>query len=99
MAVSQVKSVLEEEITCPLCLGIFVDPKRLPCDHIYCKACLQNLASRNVTATIPCPECRKLAQLPDGDVSKLPSAFRVNRLVGAYQQLPELELEVDSRQN
>ena len=31
---------LQSEVTCPLCLDIFADPKRLPCDHVYCRGCL-----------------------------------------------------------
>ena len=32
MADGHVKEVLEKEITCPLCLEIFKDPKKLPCE-------------------------------------------------------------------
>ena len=57
----QVKQVLEKEITCPLCLDIYKEPKKLPCDHIYCKDCLKSLAEVTANATISCPECRSIA--------------------------------------
>ena len=57
----QVKQVLEKEITCPLCLDIYKEPKKLPCDHIYCKDCLKSLAEVTANATIFCPECRSIA--------------------------------------
>ena len=86
MAMGQVKSVLEQEITCALCLDIFKEPKKLPCNHVFCKGCLDMLARRNVTPAISCPECRRLAQLPNGVVKDLPKAFHVNRLIDAFQK-------------
>ena len=41
MANGQERSVLERDITCALCLGLFKEPKRLPCDHVYYKECLR----------------------------------------------------------
>ena len=88
---SQVRSVLEREITCALCLDIFQDPKKLTCDHVFCKGCLEHLAKRNVTTAISCPECRKLTELPNGVVKDLPTAFHMNRLIDAFQQVQERE--------
>ena len=91
MAVSQVRNVLMQEISCSLCLDVFNEPKKLPaCDHVFCKGCLEMLAKRNVTAAVSCPECRKVSKLPDGNVKDLPTAFRVNRLIDAFRQV-ELE--------
>ena len=87
MAEGQVKQVLEKEIICPLCLDIFKEPKKLPCDHVYCKECLKSLAEITANATISCPECRFLAQPLYNDVSNFPTAFRVNRLIQAYHQI------------
>ena len=49
---------LESEVTCPLCHDIFTEPKRLPCDHVYCRQCLRGLVFRSTTSSISCPECR-----------------------------------------
>ena len=88
MAVSQVRNVLMQEISCSLCLDVFNEPKKLPaCDHVFCKECLEMLAKRNVTAAVSCPECRKVSKLPDGNVKDLPTAFRVNRLIDAFKQV------------
>jgi uncharacterized protein YukE len=83
----QMKQVLEREATCSLCLDIFKEPKKLPCDHVYCKECLKGLALRSLNETISCPECRTPTQVPGNDVNNLPTAFRVNRFVGEYQQI------------
>ncbi|KAJ8372175.1 hypothetical protein AAFF_G00293920 [Aldrovandia affinis] len=34
-------SLLEEELSCPVCTEIFTDPVVLKCSHSFCKACLQ----------------------------------------------------------
>ena len=88
MAEAQVKQVLEKEVTCPLCLEIFKEPKKLPCDHVYCKQCLGNMAAvHNSSSVITCPECRTLSPIPSGDVNKFPTAFQVNRLTGAFRHI------------
>ena len=95
MAEGRVKEVLEKEVTCALCLDLFKDPKKLPCDHVYCKECLRGLALRSLNATISCPECRTLTQVPGNDVNSFPTAFRVNRLIEAFQQV-QVQAETDS---
>ena len=67
---------LQQEITCPLCLDTFEDPRVLPCQHAYCKSCLDHLATRGA---LSCPECRKVPLLAGGVVG-LPVAFQINRL-------------------
>ena len=95
MAVSQVKSVPEREITCSLCLGIFQEPKKLPCDHVFCKGCLEMraMARRIVTHAIVCPECWGVAHLPNGLVEDLPTDLHVKRLIDAFQEVRDREQE------
>ena len=95
MAEGQVKQMLEKEVTCALCLDLFKDPKKLPCDHVYCRECLRGLALRSLNATIFCPECRTLTQVPGNDVNNFPTAFRINRLIEAFQQV-QIRVETDS---
>lgn len=88
MAEGQVKEVLEKEIICPLCLDIFREPKKLPCDHVYCKECLRILVqSVRPNVLISCPECRSLTQPPGNDVNNFCTAFQINRLVDTYHQV------------
>jgi len=35
--------VMEEELTCPVCLELFADPLMLPCSHSMCKRCLDEM--------------------------------------------------------
>ena len=84
---SGVMKRLESEVTCPLCLDIFTEPKRLPCDHVYCRQCLRGLALRSITGSISCPECRTDTPVPPNfDVTQFATPHQVNRLVEMYQQ-------------
>ena len=82
MAAKEALEDLQQEVTCPLCLDTFDDPRVLSCQHTYCKKCLDSLVSRSRGATlcILCPECRKTTDASVGGVQSLPVAFKVNRL-------------------
>ena len=83
---------LEEEITCPLCLDVFDDPKILSCHHIYCRVpCLEGLARSGGSATISCPECRKVTHVPGNDVGRLPPAFQINRLKEVFTRMQSFQ--------
>lgn len=43
---------LKGELTCPVCLGVYQDPRQLPCQHVLCAvSCLSDLLKK--PATIP----------------------------------------------
>lgn len=75
------KQALEKEVTCPFCLNIFKEPKKLACDHVYCKNCLKVLA---VDGTISCPECHIVNYIPN--VNDFPNAFYISRQVEAFKE-------------
>lgn len=52
-------SILEEELTCPVCLDLYRDPHLLPCGHNFCLPCLRRLKSRSDRGRLRCPECRQ----------------------------------------
>ena len=94
MAEGLVRQV-EKEVTCALCLDLFKEPKKLPCDHVYCKGCLRCLALRSLSETISCPECHTPTQVPGNDVNNFLTAFQTNRLIEAFQQV-QVRVESDS---
>ncbi|XP_047454758.1 tripartite motif containing 35-28 [Mugil cephalus] len=49
---------LQQDLTCPVCQGIFRDPVLLPCTHSFCRECLQRSFQFNKT----CPVCREAFQ-------------------------------------
>ena len=84
---SNLMKKLEAEVTCPLCLDIFTEPKRLPCDHVYCRQCLRGLALRSITGSISCPECRTDTPVPPNfDVTQFATPHRVNRQIEMYKE-------------
>lgn len=51
--------VLQEELTCPVCLDLYRDPHLLPCGHNFCKTCLDHLKRQAERGRFRCPECRE----------------------------------------
>ncbi|CAG5929564.1 unnamed protein product [Menidia menidia] len=58
-AQSEQSSVLQEELTCPVCLDLYRDPHLLPCGHNFCKTCLDRLKRQAERGRFRCPECRE----------------------------------------
>ncbi|KAF3839320.1 hypothetical protein F7725_018037 [Dissostichus mawsoni] len=49
---------LRQDLTCPVCQGIFQDPLLLPCTHSFCRECLKN----SLKVNNKCPVCRTLIE-------------------------------------
>ena len=77
---------VEDQITCPICMEHFTDPRVLPCFHSYCLACLQRVPVDLVEGnySLPCPTCRSTCPVPDKGIASLPLSFVVNNLVEVY---------------
>ncbi|XP_048844666.1 zinc-binding protein A33-like [Brienomyrus brachyistius] len=54
-------SVLEEELTCPVCYEIYRDPVVLKCSHSFCKVCLQQYWEDKDSRE--CPVCRRRSSM------------------------------------
>lgn len=54
----QCLSYLEDvnDVTCPICLEIYDEPRKISCGHIFCKGCLANYDD---IVTPACPVCRQ----------------------------------------
>ena len=73
---------LEEQLTCPVCLDHYTNPKTLPCLHSFCQDCLEGLPldKKNETYYLSCPTCRHCTELPEEGAGAFPVAFHVNNL-------------------
>ena len=88
---------LEKDITCAVCCGHYQEAKLLPCNHYYCRACIESLAKRSRGRPFPCPECRRdVTTLPLGGVEQLQSAFFVERMKDVYQKMAKVEGKVEA---
>ncbi|KAJ8275483.1 hypothetical protein COCON_G00072350 [Conger conger] len=54
-------SLLEEDLSCPVCSEIFRDPVVLSCSHSFCKACLQQYWDQK--GSQECPVCRRRSSM------------------------------------
>ena len=77
---------LEEQLTCPVCLDHYTNPKTLPCLHSFCQDCLEGLPldKKNETYYLSCPTCRHCTELPEEGVGSFPVAFTLNNLKEMY---------------
>ena len=73
---------LEEQLTCPVCLDHYTNPKTLPCLHSFCQHCLEGLPlnKKNETYYLSCPTCRHHTKLPEEGAVAFPVAFTLNNI-------------------
>lgn len=51
--------MLQEDLTCPVCLEVYRNPQLLSCGHNFCKTCLDNVKQQGERGRFRCPECRE----------------------------------------
>ena len=62
---------VEEEVTCPVCEGLFVEPKTtISCLHTFCRKCIRMII--NNSDSRDCPVCKEHNALPQ-DYTKIPT--------------------------
>ena len=87
-----VQESLKLDLTCKICWELMHEPKTLPCTHVYCKQCLQKLASHSQatsdSAAPQCPECHQ--DIPNSNIDDLPTDFRIARLKGVYDTVLQI---------
>ena len=82
---------LEEQLTCPVCLDLYTNPKILPCHHSLYQECLEGLPQEREamgdTYYLSCPTCRQRTEVPREGVGAFPVAFTLNNLKEITQSL------------
>lgn len=80
---------LEEELTCPICCGLFEDPRVLLCSHSFCKKCLEGLLEGNrgpaYRTPFKCPTCRK--ETPHNGANSLQINYSLRSIVEKYGKI------------
>ena len=88
---------LEDQLTCPVCLDQFTDPRTLPCLHSFCTKCLQKLPLETdkvgITHPLSCPTCRTEAELPQQGVTGFHKAFHLNNLIEIHNLMKKVSGE------
>ena len=76
-----VVAAVELEISCPICLEDFEEPKCLPnCAHNVCQHCLEGML-RKKKDFVECPVCRIESAIPQGGIAAFPKNHLIVRLI------------------
>ncbi|UJR09045.1 hypothetical protein I4U23_013293 [Adineta vaga] len=75
-------ALVENVITCPICLKHFDEPRMLPCKHTFCLQCIQHMTSQN-NGLLECP--KKDGTTVEGhNINTLPSNQTVRDLIQLF---------------
>ena len=86
-------TAMNEALSCPVCYEYLDDPKILTCGHTFCKKCLGDIYRSELSRQLPCPMCRHVTPVPEGDISKLPTNITVKSLVEDLKSATQSDLE------
>ena len=91
MAESLAETIKTNFLNCAICLEVYHDPRALPCQHSFCRECLeQSIGSSADKCTLVCPVCRTEVKLSRKGIDELPVHFLVNSL----QETVDMEQKV-----
>ena len=91
MATSLAETITSNFLNCSICFETYRDPRGLPCQHGFCRECLEQcLGSSKDKRTLVCPICREEVKLTKEGVGKLPVHF----LVSSLQDTVNMETKV-----
>ncbi|KAK3090497.1 hypothetical protein FSP39_012314 [Pinctada imbricata] len=85
---------LDDELTCSICLEIFLDPVSLPCLHSFCNECIRGIPThrdyRSNNVAVTCPQCRTQVVLRNGTFDSLPKNFDLANIIAKFKQHRDL---------
>ena len=73
---------INAQLECSICLESFTNPKLLPCFHVFCAECLEQIIEKKYgdKSLFNCPKCRRNTDVPDRGIASLQSDFHVDHL-------------------
>ena len=92
MASSLAQTITTNFLNCAICFETYRDPRALPCQHSFCRECLEQcVRSSEDKCTLVCPTCRKVVKISKEGVKDLPVHF----LVSSLKDTVDMEQEVN----
>ena len=88
------KDLLLDDVTCQICWNIFIEPVRLPCDHVLCNPCFASCLEK---ANLECPMCRKRFSNWCRQATKNKSLIDEKLWTRIQKQFPDKVAEAQSR--
>ena len=86
--------VMESDLTCCVCLEIFVYPLMLPCAHNLCRRCVRGLTSDGAVNKFNCPKCRLEVQIDTRKgTSSLPRNLALDNLANLFRNKTRITTE------
>ncbi|CAM2705334.1 unnamed protein product, partial [Rotaria socialis] len=81
--VSNLTALVENVITCPICLKHFDQPRMLPCSHTFCFQCIQQMVTDN-HGVLECPK-RDGVKVEGNNIGELPLNETVRGLLQLFE--------------
>ena len=89
---------LNEQLTCPICLEHYTNPKLLHCFHVFCEKCLKPVAQQTPQGqVVECPNCRHLTSLTQEGVPGLQGAFLIHHLFDIQDILKKVNTPANNK--
>ncbi|XP_072013787.1 E3 ubiquitin-protein ligase TRIM56-like [Amphiura filiformis] len=100
MANSLAQTIKTNFLKCAICLDTFHDPRALPCQHGFCRKCLEQcVALSEEKQTLVCPTCREEVRISKDGVKDLPAHFLVSSLKDTVDMEEKAQIPVCSNCN
>lgn len=85
---------MESDLTCCVCLEIFVYPLMLPCTHNLCRKCVQGLMNDGTVSKFNCPKCRFEVQVErHKGINSLPRNLALDNLATLFRNKAKISTE------
>ena len=98
IVVSDLLKKLDQQLTCPVCLDRYTQPRTLPCLHSFCHDCLDSFPVKDngTNRFLACPACRQKVRLSKKGTNGLRSAFHINNLLDLRRVLEKASVSQES---
>ncbi len=90
VAMASLDRCVDEVLQCSICLETFKDPRMLPCQHTFCKACLESSTNGKRSGdTANCALCRRGFVMPVNGIDGIDKSLTIIALLDGRQRLQE----------